>query len=1014
MNISRPFVERPVATALLMVAVLLAGVLAYRALPVSALPEVDYPTIQVYTNDPGSAPDVTSATLTAPLERQFGQMAGLQQMDSTSTEGASVITLRFELSTSLDEAEQEVQAAINAASAYLPKNLPYPPVYSKVNPADTAVLTLAMRSEVLPLTRVQELAEIRVAQKISQMSGVGLVTVSGGQRPAVRVAVNTSALAQLGLTLDDVTSAIQKANVNGAKGSIDGRYLSYAIGANDQLTEPAQFRALVIAWHAGAAVRLQDVAQVSEGAEDVRQSALSGTQPAILISIQRQPGANVIATVDRVRAALPALSDGLPAAVKLTVLNDRTDTIRASVSDVQWELLLAIALVVAVIGVFLRNTPATLIPAISVPLSLLGTIGVAYALGFSLNNLALMALTVATGFLVDDAIVMVENISRHIEEGASPREAALAGAGEVGFTIVSLSVALIAVMIPLLFMGDVVGRLFREFALTLSAAIVVSALITLTLTPMLCARLLRADRGPRPFALFDRLDRGYARLLGRVLSHRRATVLTVLVATLATGLVFLALPKGFFPTQDTGLLQGVFEAPPGSSFARMQRAQQRIVQQLLADPEVAGVSASLGIDQTQTAANDGPVLIRLKHGASSAAAIQRLTATVTDADDPVRLYLRPVQDLTLDTQGGASTYGIGLSSPDSAALWTWTPRVIAAMRADPVFVNVRSQALQRGPQAMLDVDRASASRLGVSMQAVDDALYAAYGQSQVSTIYTDLTQYHVVLGTQERLDDIRDLLRRIYVPGSDGAAIPLASFSRISLRQAPLARLREGQFPYMDISFDLADGHALGDAVAQLHRLQQQLHLPASVQLVMQGSVASFASSSSGQAMLMAAAVVVVYLMLGMLYESFIHPLTILSTLPPAALGALLALWIGGQQFDVISLIGIVLLVGIVMKNAIMMIDFAIELERQQRLSPLDAIRRACELRFRPILMTTMASLLGAVPLAFGGGVGAELRAPLGLAIIGGLVVSQLLTLFSTPVIYLLLHRAETALARRL
>lgn len=1018
MNISRPFVERPVATALLMVAVLLAGLLAYRALPVSALPQVDYPTIQVYTNDPGSAPAVTSASITAPLERQFGQMAGLQQMDSTSADGASVITLTFAPSTSLDEAEQEVQAAINAANANLPKNLPYPPVYSKVNPADTAVLTLAMTSDVLPLTRVQALAETRVAQKLSQLSGVGLVTVSGGERPAVRVSVNMAALNQLGLTLSDVTSAIQTANVNGAKGSIDGRYLSYAIGANDQLADPAQFRNLVITWRDGAAVRLKDLASVSEGAEDRRQSAMSDTRPAILISIQRQPGANVIATVERVHDALPAISAGLPAAVRLAVLNDRTNTIRASISDVQWELLLAIILVVAVIWVFLRSTPATLVPAITVPLSLLGTVGVAYALGFSLNNLTLMALTVATGFLVDDAIVMVENISRHIDEGTAPREAALMGAGEVGFTIISLSVALIAVMIPLLFMGDVVGRLFREFALTLSAAIVVSAVITLTFTPMLCARLLKPQRGHRPFALFDRLDRAYARLLDWVLQRRSATVLVVLLATLATGGMLWMLPKGFFPTQDTGLLQGVFEAPPGSSFAHMQREQARILRQVLADPAVAGVSSSLGIDQTNTAANDGPLLVRLKPrgdgGVSSAEAMGRLTAAVNARQGAVRLYLRPVQDLTLDTQGGASTYNIGLSSPDRAALTAWTPRLVAAMRRDPMFANVRSQALQRGPQATLDIDRVSASRLGVSVQAIDDALYAAYGQSQISTIDTDLTQYHVVIGAAGRLQDVRELVRHIYVPGSSGVPVPLASFSRVVLKQVPLSLLRQGQFPYADIGFDLAAGHALGDAVARLHQLQRSIALPASIQLVLQGSAARFAGSASGQAVLMAAAIVVVYLMLGMLYESVIHPLTILSTLPPAALGALLALWLGGQQFDIISLIGIVLLVGIVMKNAIMMIDFAIALERGEQLTPGAAIRRACALRFRPILMTTMASLLGALPLAFGGGMGAELRQPLGIAIIGGLVVSQLLTLFSTPVIYLVLHRAETALARRL
>ena len=1014
MNISRPFIDRPVATGLLMAALLLVGLLAYRLLPVSALPQVDYPTIQVYTDYPGAGPEVTSSSVTSPLERQFGQMAGLMRMDSISSDGASTITLQFQLSTSLDEAEQEVQAAINAAAAYLPKNLPYPPVYSKVNPADTAVLTLSMSSDRLPLTRVQELAETRIAQKISQLSGVGLVTVSGGQRPAVRVAVDMPVLNHMGLDLTDIAQALQAANVNTPKGSIDGRYLSYAIDANDQLKQASEYRPLVVAWSNNAPVSLGKVASVDEGAEDVRQSALVDRTPAVLISIQRQPGANVIATVERIRQALPQLSAGMPASVKLHVLDDRTDTIRASVADVEGELLLAVALVVAVIWVFLRSAAATFIPALTVPLSLLGTLAVAYALGFSLNNLTLMALTVAAGFVVDDAIVMIENISRRIEEGEAPRQAALAGAQQVGFTILALSVALIAVMIPLLFMGDVVGRLFREFALTLSAAIVVSAAVTLTLTPMLCARMLKPEAGRPAFAVFDWLDRRYVAMLDWVLARRSLTLSAVLLATLATGLALYILPKGFFPTQDTGLLQGVLMAPPDSSFARMQALQQHSAALVLADPAVAGLSGSIGIDQTNASLNTSPLLIRLKHGYSAQNAIRDITRRVQADSAGVALYLRPVQDLTLDAQGGASAYALGLSSPDGAALQTWTPRLLDALRKDPVFANPHSRAMQRGRVARFDIDRASAARLGVSMQSVDDVLYAAYGQQQVSTIYTDLTQYHVVMASNTPPEDVHKILDQLYVPGSNNVPVPLAAFAKISLDRSPLVVMREGQFPYTDIGFDLGDGHALGDAVTELDHLRKTLKMPSSVQVILQGAAGSFADALAGQAALMLAAVVVVYLLLGMLYESFIHPLTILSTLPPAALGALLALLVSGQQFDVISMIGIVLLIGIVMKNAIIMIDFALELERDGGLSPEQAIRQACALRLRPILMTTMASLLGALPLAFGGGMGAELRQPLGIAIIGGLLVSQLLTLFSTPVIYLALHRAESALASRL
>ncbi|MET0330779.1 MAG: efflux RND transporter permease subunit [Dyella sp.] len=1010
MNISRPFIERPIATALLMVALLLVGLLGYHLLPVSALPEVDYPTIQVFTQYPGASPEVSSSSITAPLERQFGEMPGLKSMASTSTSGASIITLQFDLSLSLDVAEQEVQAAINASASFLPVGLPYPPVYSKVNPADAPVLTLSLTSPVLPLTQVEDLADTRLAQKISQIGGVGLVTIAGGERPAVRIQTNTAALHALGLSLEDVRSVLGDANVDQAKGSIDGTFQSYSIGANDQLNSADDYRNLVIAYKNGAAIRLADVAGAVQGPENPRQAAWTDRTPAILLNIQRQPGANVIDVVDRIQALLPRLRASLPATVKVAVLTDRTQTIRASVADVQMELALALVLVVAVIFVFLRNLPATLIPAITVPLSLLGTLAVTYALGFSLNNLTLMALTVAIGFVVDDAIVVVENISRYLEQGDSPREAALKGSAQIGFTILSLSVALVAVMIPLLFMGDVVGRLFREFALTLAIAIVISAVVSLVLTPMLCAQLLRAHQPGHRLDLFDRVNATYLKALDWVLEHRGLTLASVaLTAAAALGVLYIS-PKGFFPQQDTGLIQGIAQASPTVSFGQMAAQQQRTVATILRDPAVASLSSFVGIDQTNPTINQGRILINLKpkdQRDSSAVVIRRLAdASATNAG--LRLFLQPVQDLSLDDTVSSTSYRLGLQATDPLLLADWTGKLIAAMKHDGRFEDVQSQALQYGNQIQLQIDRASASRLGITPQAIDDVLYDAFGQRQVSTIYTQLNQYHVVLTDARPPQNLAQLLNGLYVGTASGGVAPLASMTTMTLRRVPLTIQRQGQFPYADVSFNLVPGTSLGAAVSRIGTLERQIGLPDAVQATLEGTAASFQSSLGNEALLVIAAVLVVYLMLGMLYESFVQPVTILSTLLSAALGALLALLVSGTEFDIIGLIGIVLLIGIVMKNAIMMVDFALELERGQGLTPLAAIRQAAELRFRPILMTTMASLFGALPLAFGSGMGSELRHPLGITIIGGLLLSQLLTLFSTPVIFLLMHRLGT------
>ncbi|MBN3762044.1 efflux RND transporter permease subunit [Burkholderia sp. Ac-20365] len=1034
MDISRPFIRRPVATGLMTLALLLIGLIAYRLMPVSALPEIDYPTIQVYTQYPGASPDVISTSVTAPLEKQFGQMAGLKRMNSTSSLGVSLVTLQFQTSTNLDEAEQEVQAAINSANSTLPTNLPYPPVYSKVNPADTAVLTLAVTSDALPLTRVEDLTDTRIAQKLSQVSGVGLVTLSGGARPAVRVQTDTRALNAMGLSLEDVRTAVGDANVSSAKGTIDGPLQAFTIDANDQLTSAADYQDLVLAYRNGAPVRLADVAKISEAAENPRQAAWSGATPAIIINVQRQPGANVIEVVDRIEALLPQLRASLPATVKINVLSDRTQTIRASVHDVKMELAAAIALVVMVVFVFLRRLEFTLIPAVTVPFALVGTVAGIYMLGFSVNNLTLMALTVATGFVVDDAIVMLENVMRHIENGETPLDAALKGARQIGFTILSISVALVAVLIPLFFMPDVIGRLFREFALTLAIAIVISAWVSLTLTPMMAARMLRADHAASDSDAsakdwLARLNRGYLRALDWAFEHRVTVLVMVVITTLLTCVLFVLLPKGLFPEQDTGLIEGISLGSPRASFERMAASTRTLAGRVANDSAVASVSSFVGIDQNNPTINQGRMLITLKDGDASRTVIQRLTRDAAQRAD-LKLYLHPVQDLTLDDQINANSYRIGVQATDRTELNEWTQRLLDALRADPMFTDVQSQAQQQGNVLKFDFDRATASRLGLTAQDIDNTLYDAFGDRQISTIYTHVNQYHVTIGADVRLvgESPMALLDGLYVgttsasstssssststSGSTSTSLsPLSSIATATVGAAPLTIQRQAQFPYADVSFNLADGVTLGTGVDRVEAIEKKLDAPASVQMNLEGAAQLYSTSMSNEALLLIGALVAVYILLGILYESLVHPLTILSTLPSAACGALAALLLCGGELDIIGLIGIVLLVGIVMKNAIMMVDFALEQERELGLAARDAMRRACELRFRPILMTTCASLFGALPLALGTGMGHELRQPLGIAIIGGLVVSQLLTLFSTPVIFLALHRFATRAA---
>ena len=1020
MSPSRAFILRPIATTLLMVGVLLVGYVAYRQLPVSALPQVDYPTIQVTTFYPGGSPEVMASSVTAPLERNFGQIPGLLQMTSTSSFGSSVITLQFNLDLNIDVAEQEVQAQINSASNLLPKDLPNPPIYSKINPADAPILTLAITSDTLPLARVEDLADTTLAQKISQLSGVGLVSISGGQRPAVRVQANPTALASYGLSLEDLRTALGNANVDQAKGTFDGKNQAFTIGANDQLFSSAGYKPIIIAFRNGAPVRLSDVAVAVDSAENVKQAAWADKQPAVILNIQRQPGANIINVVDRIKKILPQLQAALPASIHVKILTDRTITIRASVADVQFTLMLTIALVVMVIFLFLRSVRATIIPSFAVPLSIVGTLGVMYLMGYSLNNLSLMALTISTGFVVDDAIVMIENISRYIEQGYTPLQAALKGSEQIGFTIVSLTVSLIAVLIPLLFMGDIVGRLFREYAVTLAVTILVSAAVSLTLTPMMCAKLLRHQPENQQTWFYRKSEKVfndviafYGRTLQVVLRYRTTTLLVTVATLVGTILLYVYVPKGFFPVQDTGVILGVSEAPQNVSFQAMAQRQRTLADVILRDPAVESLSSFIGIDGTNTTINSGRVQINLKpleqRKISASDVIRRLQPELAKVDG-ITLYMQPVQDLTVEDRVSRTQFQYSLEDVDPKELAYWVPKFVAKLRSLPELRDVATDQLNDGLLATLTIDRDTASRLGVFPADIDNTLYDAFGQRQVSTIFTQLNQYHVVLEVDASFQQDPDALKNIYVRSMTGQQVPLSAFTQLEMSSTPLAINHQGQFPVVTVSFNLAPGASLGDATKAIDRAKQELRLPPSIDATFQGTAAAFLRSLANEPILILAALVTVYIVLGVLYESYIHPITILSTLPSAGVGAILALLLCRIDFSIISLIGIILLIGIVKKNAIMMIDFALEAERKEGKSSVDAIYEACLLRFRPIMKTTMAALLGGLPLARGKGVGSELRRPLGITIVGGLILSQLLTLYTTPVVYL----AFEWLARRL
>ncbi len=1079
MSPSRIFILRPVATSLLMVGILLAGGVAYRELPVSALPEVDYPTIQVITFYPGASPEVMASSVTAPLERQFGQVPGLQQMTSTSSDGSSVITLQFNLSLNIDVAEQEVQASINASGTYLPPDLPAPPIYSKTNPADTPILTLALTSETMPLSQVEDLADTRLAPKISQLPGVGLVSISGGQKPAVRIQANPTQLASYGLNLEDIRNAITAANVNQAKGNFDGRYQSFQIGANDQLLSSGDYKGLIVAYRNGAPVRLTDVAAIKDDAENVRQAAWMDGTPAVIVNIQRQPGANIISVVDGVQKLMPQLTASMPDAVKVRNLTDRTLTIRASVKDVEFELILTIALVVMVIFMFLRTLAATIIPSVAVPLSLVGTFAVMYLLGYSLNNLTLMALTISTGFVVDDAIVMIENIARYIEQGEKPLEAALKGAEQIGFTIISLTVSLIAVLIPLLFMADIVGRLFREFAVTLGVTIIVSAVVSLTLTPMMSAKLLKHRPEHEQGRLFQMSERAfnkiieyYGKTLKVVLRFQTITLLVALCTLVLTIVLYIYIPKGFFPIQDTGVIQGVSEGPQTISFQEMSNRQQLLTKTILQDPAVESLSSFIGIDGTNPTLNSGRIQINLKplddRKINATEVIRRLQPQLTSIAG-ITLFMQPVQDLTVEDRVSRTQFQYTLEDPSPTELNVFAPRMVARLQQLPELTDVASDQADQGLRAQLIYDRDTASRLGITPTTIDQTLYDAYGQRLISTMFTQLNQYHVVLelmpGFQTKPADLKDLYIRTGSPSSsgtpggvvtggssstalsrgptnsaggaatsivtgngsspasavfngnaassaifpNGGQVPLGAFSHVELQSVPITVNHQGQFPVVTLSFNLSPGTSLGEAVDAVNKVKTDLAMPASIQGAFQGTAEAFQASLANEAVLILAAIITVYIVLGVLYESYIHPLTIISTLPSAGVGALLALIICRQDFSVIALIGLVLLIGIVKKNAIMMIDFALEAEREGGKPPEEAIYQACLLRFRPIMMTTMAALLAGVPLALGSGTGSELRRPLGITIIGGLIFSQMLTLYTTPVIYLWFDR----LARR-
>ncbi len=1011
MNVSRLFILRPVATVLLMVAILLSGWVAYRQLPVAALPQVDYPTIQVVTFYPGAGPEVMVSSVTAPLEKQFGQIPGLAQMTSSSTQGCSVITLRFLLDLNIDIAVQQVQAAINVAGNFLPRDLPNPPVYSKVNPADAPVLTLALSSDTIPLPQIQDLADTRLAQKLSQVKGVGQVSVTGGQKPAIRVQANPTSLSAVGLTLDDLRNALAAANVNQAKGSFDGPKQSIIIGANDQLFTAAQFRELIITYRNGAPVKLAEVANVIDDVENIRQAAWHNTTQAVLLNIQRQPGANIIEVVDRIQGMLPQLEESLPADIQVQVLTDRTITIRASVESVQHELLLTIGLVVLVIYLFLHSVRATIIPSAAVPLSIVGTFGIMYLLGYTLNNLTLMALTISTGFVVDDAIVMIENIMRYVEEGMEPLAASLKGAAEIGFTIISLSVSLVAVLIPLLFMGDVVGRLFREFAVTLSVTIFVSAIVSLTLTPMMCAFLLKlypnsAKHDPDKASgglVFPWLLRLYEITLRWTLRHQGFTMLVFALTLLATGFLYVRIPKGFFPVQDTGVILGITESNQDTSFASMKKEQEQLNAILASDPAVDNLASFIGIDGVNLTLNNGRVLINLKphheRNESIAVVMDRLATKAAEVTG-LQLYLQPVQDLSVETRVSRTQYQYSLENADPEELKEWVPKLVAKLKDRPELRDVASDLATSGKEAMLVIDRDTASRLGVTPMMIDDALYNAFGQRQVSTIFTQLNQYRVVLEVAPEFRDSLKDVGSIYIKTTSGKTAPLESLTRMEYLDAPLAINHQGQFPVVTVSFNVAPGVSLGNAVEAVQEATRELQIPGSMLGAFQGSAEAYQRSLQTTPLLILAALITVYIVLGVLYESYVHPLTILSTLPSAGVGALLALIYFRLDLGIIAIIGIILLIGIVKKNAIMMIDFALEAQRTHGLKPEDAIFHACLLRLRPILMTTMAALLGAVPLAFSSGVGTELRQPLGISIIGGLLFSQALTLYTTPVIY--------------